>query len=259
MTCKTLISHETDPCYGVFMDKREAYKKFQSGLMLSNEGKLEKAIYCFERAVELYVMADNKLGEANSLLEIGNIYSNMEKDRIARLYFMKALKLYTEIKNPFGEGDALWRLGAICEKHKNYKESLAYYYRSQEKFQKAKDKKSIKKVLNHIAYVLLEIGDQYHHKSNNLIKASEYYEMSLKGFQHVKDGVGIGLALTVMGMISEKEKNYDKSLDYYKKALKRFKKAKDHERAEKVSSFITKINRIKGTGEKSISLNGKSA
>jgi tetratricopeptide (TPR) repeat protein len=226
------------------LDKKEAHKLFHDGLALSDEGRHEEAIYSFERAIELYVMAANKVGEADSLLEIGNIYSNTGKDWIARLYFMKALKLYTKSKNLFGEGDALWRMGVICERHGNYKQSLDYYYKSQEKFQEAKDKKSLKKVLNHIAYLLLEIGNKYNHESNNLIKANEYYEMSLKGFQHVKDVLGMGLALTGMGIVSEREKNYDKSLEYYNRAFKRFKKAKDHEKAETVSSFITKIHKI---------------
>lgn len=87
---------------------------------------------------------------------------------------------------------------------------------------------------------LLTRGNNYL-ESGEIDNALKYYIGAYNAFQVEKDIIGEGYALTGIGFIHEKRKNYGEAKKYYKLSLKKFREAKDKVRSKKVSKLLADL------------------
>lgn len=224
------------------MDKKEALKFFDAGSELYDQGKYQEAFSYYEVALKSFKSVGDVTGEADTLLEIGNVFGVQEKFKTAEIYYKRSLDLYHKAGDPLGEGYALTGLGVIHEKHGNYKESMDYYDKSYKKFMLVKEYESAQKVLDLNASLLLDLGNR-EGDSNNLEKAAECYKKSLELYHLNKDRVGEGYALAGLGIVCEHQADYEDSLKYFEKSLRKFQKAGEYEKAGIISSLIASIHK----------------
>lgn len=161
------------------MDKTDAKIAFDLGTSFYGQGKLEEAISHYKKALGLFKKNMNLQNEADTLLEMGDIYVELNNPKEAQKCYESSLNLYNNIKDLTGVGYALTGLGISFERYKKYEEAREYYEESIKKFQKAKDFKRAGLVSNLIANTY-ELQDA-------IEDAVMDYKRSLELFEKVKD------------------------------------------------------------------------
>ncbi len=164
---------------GVSMDRIDAKGALDLGSSFYGQGKPEKAISYYKKALDLFEKTNDLQGEADTLLEIGDVYLELDNLEEAQKYYNYALDHYSKVKDGTGEGYALTGLGVIFEKYGDYEETREYYEKAIKKFQKVKDFKRAGVVSNLVANTF---------KMQNAIEDAVIdYKRSLELFKKVRD------------------------------------------------------------------------
>ncbi len=81
-------------------------KLFSKGSELYDKGEYEKAFTHFNKALELFRAEKDNQGQANALLEMGNISGVLKDFERAKQYYEGSLILYQRTQDLLGEGYA---------------------------------------------------------------------------------------------------------------------------------------------------------
>lgn len=164
---------------GEKMDEAEALKAFDRGHAYYKQKRPTEALYHYKKALKLFRKVGDAVGEADTLLEMGNIHFNLDNFEVALDYYNESADLYNKKNDLVGEGYALVGLGLVSDKYKEYKKSRDYYEKSLRKFQQVGDYEREGLVLSLIANTYL--------LSDALKNAIVYYKKSLEFFRKIGD------------------------------------------------------------------------
>ncbi|MGB9937107.1 MAG: tetratricopeptide repeat protein [Methanobacterium sp.] len=161
------------------MDKIEAKLAFDIGTNFYGQGNFKKALPYYKKALNLFKSLDNEKKEADILLKMGDICTEIENPDEALNYYESSLKIYSKNNDVMGEGYALTGLGLVFEMYHDYEKSRNYYENAIEKFQLCGDYKRAGMVSNLIAHS--------HEQQDAFEDAILDYKRSRELFGKVKD------------------------------------------------------------------------
>lgn len=122
------------------MVQQDAQEYINQGSKLHELGSLEKALTYYQKALDYLKGTENKKVEADTLLEIGNIYIEKDEYKNAQNFYEKSLNTYKAVDDTVGEGYALTGIGLINEKKGQYADARNYYVDAQSKFEDRSDR-----------------------------------------------------------------------------------------------------------------------
>ena len=104
----------------------------QIGIIHRSHGNLEQAEHAYRQSLALEVQSHNLVGEANSLLELGNLYDDMGHLEEAATFSRQAAEKFVTLCDFLAEGRAHNNLAATLIKLKRYNDARAELHRALE-------------------------------------------------------------------------------------------------------------------------------
>lgn len=153
----------------------------------------------------------NRQGEANTLANIGYIYSSKENYGEAITYFAKAVGINHEIGGIQGEANQLLNLGSTHRLKGELDLALEYCNQAAELHKKISYKQGQANTLGMIGNIY---SDQGKYKD-----AFVHYKEALEIYQETNYRTGEVIQLNNLGMLFLKQKDFDLALQYYFQAL----------------------------------------
>ncbi len=184
-----------------------------------NLGEYDKALEFYQKALLIRREIGDKLGESNTLGNLGWVFYRVKQYETARNYFETALQIRREIKYRIGEGDALYYLGQIYEDLNQNEQALNYYEQALDVYRIINDKKWE-------AAILINIGILYSKLEKNDL-ALEADKQALQIYRQLKDKQGEATALKNIGIDYDHLNNNQNALRFYKQALKLYQEIGD--------------------------------
>ena len=182
------------------MDQQEAIKSLEKGSQFYDDGNIEGSLSYYKTALEIFRKTKNIGKEADTLLQMSDIYTDIKDYDNAEKHYEMSLKCYNKVKDRIGAGYALTGIGMINEKRGEYEQARSYYRKSIKKFKKIKDH-------SREAIVAALIANTY--------EAQEAWEDAITGYRKSSN-------------ISNKFGNKEKEDRYNKKLSTIPKKRKEH-------------------------------
>ena len=185
----------------------EADQLYQQGTAQS----LRKAIAKWEEALKLYREAGDRRGEANTLTNIGQVYSDLEEQQKALEYYSQSLPLSRAVGDRKQEATILNSIGSAYSYLGQKQKAREYFSQSLLLHREAGNRYGEATTLNNIGLVYLELGENQ--------KAKEYYSQSLPLFRSIGDRGGESTTLSNIGLAYSKLGENQKALEYYRQSL----------------------------------------
>ncbi|WP_392482354.1 CHAT domain-containing protein [Nostoc sp. C110] len=218
---------------------------YQEGKQLYQQGTAEsllKAIAKFEQALLLYRQASDRSNgqnlsslEADTLVYIGKIYSNLGEKQKALDYYKQSLPLFEQVGDKQAQGTTLNNIGKIYSELAEKQKALDYYNQSISLRRQVGDK-------NGEAISLNNIGSVYHFLGEKQ-KALDYYNQSLSLKRQVGNKAGIATTLNNIGKVYLDLGEKQKALSYFSQALSLYQQAKDAEK-EGIPTALSNIGTV---------------
>jgi membrane protease YdiL (CAAX protease family) len=121
------------------MVQDDAQEFLDMGSKLHELGSLDEALTYYQKALNYLRNTDDKKTEADTLLEVGNIYIEREEYKNGQEYYEKSLEAYAEVNDQTGEAYALTGIGLVMEKLGKFVDARKYYTDALNKFDYQKD------------------------------------------------------------------------------------------------------------------------
>ena len=172
---------------------------------------LRKAIAKWEEALKLYREAGDRRGEANTLTNIGQVYSDLEEKQKALEYYSQSLPLSRAVGDRKQEASILNSIGSAYSYLGEKQKAREYFSQSLLLYREAGNRYGEATTLNNIGLVYLELGENQ--------KAKEYYSQSLPLFRSMGDRGGESTTLSNIGLAYSKLGESQKALEYYSQSL----------------------------------------
>jgi len=166
--------------------------------------RFEKAIDSHEQALAIFREVKYRLGEGNTLQNLGSVYKFLGRDDKAIEYYDQSLAIFRETKYRVGEAGVLGNLGNSYYRLSRYEDAI----RSQE--QALAIYRELKYRLGE-GTSLLELGEGYS-RQNQLEKAMDLYKQALAILREVKERNYEGTALLRMGELNQKMGRTDEAV-----------------------------------------------
>ncbi|MDF2544420.1 MAG: hypothetical protein K0S47_4138 [Herbinix sp.] len=153
----------------------------------------------------------NRQGEANTLANIGYIYSSKENYEEAIHYFTKALKINHEIGGIQGEANQLLNLGSTYRLKGDLDQALEYCNKAIQLHRQINYKQGQANTLGMMGSIYLSKG--------NLDTAWAYYVEALGIYKETDYKIGVIIQLNNLGILHEKKMDKEQALEYFNQAL----------------------------------------
>jgi serine phosphatase RsbU (regulator of sigma subunit) len=175
------------------------------------ENNVSLGLKMLEEALELFVQLDNKKWIANVSGTQAIIKNTIGQREAAVYHILKALDYYENAVNEDSDFVMMYYIsGTIYKDLKKYEEAEKYYLRGIEWGKKEKSNWS-GRVFTGLANVYTETGDHE--------KALEWSFIALERLKQEQNDIGISRALSDIGVIYKRKKEYNKALKYMEEAL----------------------------------------
>ena len=172
---------------------------------------LRQAIAKWEEALKLYREAGDRRGEAFTLTNIGQVYSDLEEQQKALEYYSQSLPLSRAVGDRKQEATILNSIGSAYSYLGEKQKAREYFSQSLPLHREVGNRYGEARALNNIGLVYLELGENQ--------KAKEYYSQSLPLFRSIGDRGGESTTLSNIGLAYSKLGESQKALEYYRQSL----------------------------------------
>jgi len=173
-------------------------------------GKIDKAIKCTNKALELC----EKIGDKNTQTRVLNnlgVYNAMKGDfKTARYYYEKNLEERKKLGDERTQGIVLFNMGLLHEHIGELDKSIEYYERARLLFEKINDTRNMISIYPTLAYNFTSKGD--------FKKAIEYYDRAVSLAETTQDKSSLGSVYSYYGSFFYRTGDADKALDLFEKA-----------------------------------------
>lgn len=181
------------------------------GYIYSSKENYDEAINYFTQAVQLNNEIGSRQGEANQLLNLGATYKLKGDLEKALKFSNESLKIHIQISYKQGQANALGNIGNILCSYNNFSDALKYYNDALEIYKETEYKRGIAVQLNNIASVFKN--------QNNVSEALNYYNEALyvcrdSDYKQVEADT-----LYNIGQLYQSTNDLDTALNYYNEAL----------------------------------------
>nr|WP_322652944.1 tetratricopeptide repeat protein [Nostoc sp. CmiVER01]MDZ8121886.1 tetratricopeptide repeat protein [Nostoc sp. CmiVER01] len=173
--------------------------------------KATEALERYEAALAFYRDIGARLGEANTLLEIGDVLQFLKRSSEALERYEAALAFYRDIGDRLGEANTLQAIGDVLQFLKRSSEALERYEAALAFYRDIGDRLGEANTLKAIGDVL-----QFLKRSS---EALERYEAALAFYRDIGDRLGEANTLQAIGDVLQFLKRSSEALERYEAAL----------------------------------------
>jgi ppGpp synthetase/RelA/SpoT-type nucleotidyltranferase/Tfp pilus assembly protein PilF len=181
------------------------------GYIYSSKERYDEAIHYFTKALQINVDIGGRQGEANQLLNLGSSYRWLGDMTKALEYCNQALKLHTKIYYKQGQANTLSMIGNIYADRDNYEQAARYYMEALGIYRMTKYKIGEMLQLNNLGALCLKQKDR--------IQAMLYFNQTLDLCRDYEYKQGEADALYQLGKLMHSTSSLEEAVAYYKKAL----------------------------------------
>lgn len=174
-------------------------------------GDNETAMRFFTQSLEVKRQLNNPKELVSTLNNLGIITEEMGNLDKAKDYYLQALNIYEELNDRAGISYTLSNIGILNYNLNNYDKALEYLLRSYRVNEEEGNDFESANNLRNIGIVYYDLS--------NYEKAIEYQLDALKLYEKIDDLTGIANSLGNIGMIYNDLKDFDKALEYYLRSL----------------------------------------
>jgi CHAT domain-containing protein len=199
--------------------KAEADRLFQQGNQQYQTSQFEAALQSWQQALTIYREIQDRLGEGQSLGNLGAAYRNLGDYAKAIEYQQQSLAIARQIKDRNGEGHALGNLGIAYGALGDYAKAIEYQQQRLAIAREIKDRNGEGKSLGNLGIAYLSLGDY--------AKAIEYQQQCLGILREIKDRNGEGQSLGNLGNAYYNLGDYAKAIEYQQQSLAIAREIKD--------------------------------
>ncbi|MEL7598246.1 MAG: tetratricopeptide repeat protein, partial [Clostridiaceae bacterium] len=153
----------------------------------------------------------NRQGEANTLANIGFIYSSKGNQEEALNYFTQAVQINSEIGSKQGQANQLLNLGATYRLKGDLEKALKFSNQAIELHRQIGYRQGEANTLGMIGNILCD--------EKNFIEALKYYNEALEIFRETGYKMGEAVQLNNIGALYKKQKDINQALNYYNDAI----------------------------------------
>jgi CHAT domain-containing protein len=197
---------------------REIKDRLGEGQSLGNLGLAYQALGKYDKAIEFFLQSlaiareiKDRRGEGASLGNLGNVYYSLGKYDKAIEFQLQRLVIAREIKDRRGEGTSLGNLGNVYYSLGKYDKVIDFYLQSLAIKQEIKDRLGEGTSLGNLGNVYYSLG--------KYDKAIDFHLQSLAIKREIKDRLGEGASLGNLGNVYYSLGKYDKAIDFYLQRL----------------------------------------
>ncbi|MCL1489764.1 MAG: tetratricopeptide repeat protein [Pseudanabaena sp. Salubria-1] len=191
--------------------KVEADRLFNQGNQQSNISQFEAAFQSWQQALIIYREIKDRLGEGQSLGNLGLAYYYLGKYDKAIEFQLQSLAITREIKDRNGEGQSLGNLGGAYYSLGKYDKAIEFYLQALAILREIKDRSGESRVLGNLGSAYYSLG--------KYDKAIEFQLQSLAITREIKDRLGEGGVLGNLGNAYVTLGKYDKAIEFYLQTL----------------------------------------
>lgn len=181
------------------------------GYLYSSKENYDEAVNYFTKAVQINHEIGGIQGEANQLLNLGSTCRLKGDLDKALEYCSQAIRLHRQISYKQGQANTLGMIGNIYSDREKFKEALGYYREALAIYREAGYKTGEAIELNSLGLLYM--------KNNDTDNALEYFNRALEVSTECDYKQGEGDALHNIGNIHLAEENLEEAFAYYRKAL----------------------------------------
>ncbi|MEG4495528.1 CHAT domain-containing protein [Microcoleus sp. D3_18_C4] len=181
------------------------------GSVYSRLGEKQKALEYYSQSLPLSRAVGDRGREAITLVSIGSVYSRLGEKQKALEYYSQSLALYRAVGDRGGEATTLTNIGQVYSELGERQKALEYYSQSLPLSRAVGNRSGEAATLTSIGQVYSGLGEKQ--------KALEYYSQSLALFRAVGDRSGEAATLTSIGVVYSELGEQQKALEYYSQSL----------------------------------------
>ncbi|WP_370567678.1 tetratricopeptide repeat protein [Limnothrix sp. FACHB-881] len=189
----------------------EASRLNLAARQLQVRGQNREALPLFQKAYELYRLAQDRAGEGATLTNIGTVYQSLGQYSQALEHYRQALAILKEVGDRAGEGKTLNNLGLVYQSWGQYPQALEHYRQALAICKEVGDRATEGTTLNNIGLVYNNLG-QY-------LQALEQFRQALAIRKEMGDQAGEGTTLNNIGLVYNNLGQYLQALEHYRQAL----------------------------------------
>jgi CHAT domain-containing protein/lipopolysaccharide biosynthesis regulator YciM len=197
----------------------EADRLLEQGNQQYQISQFEAAFQSWQQALTIYREIKNRLGEGQSLGNLGIAYDSLGKYDKAIEFHLQALAISREIKDRLGEGQDLGNLGIAYYSLGKYDKAIEFHLQSLEIKREIKDRLGEGNALGNLGNAYYSLG--------KYDKAIEFHLQSLEIKREIKDRLGEGNALGNLGNAYYSLGKYDKAIEFHLQILAIAREIKD--------------------------------
>lgn len=201
------------------------------GEMHYSTGDLRASLKLFERALALWISADDRRGEALAHLNLGYSLSDLGERHRAAEHYREALSRSTEVEDRRGVALAQTALGGVSAFLGESQSAFDLHRRAVESFRATGNHQGEAAALNGIAHVYENL--------NEMRAALEYYGRGLTIYEQIGNRDFASLNRLYVGRIHHLLGDGLLALDYYRESLRL---------SREVGNRVTEANVLKGIG-----------
>ncbi|CAF0820088.1 unnamed protein product [Adineta steineri] len=216
--------NKADELYNVLLEQtsdqgENAIYYHQLGLVHSNRGDYERAIWYYEQGLEIHqkILPSDHPILATSYSNIGSVYDNLKEYSKAVSFYGKALKIHQKIL-PLNHPDfasSYNNIGLVYSKMGECSKALSFYEKSLEIYQKTLPSYHplFATSYNNIGLVYEKMGE--HSKALSSLEKSLEIDQKTLPSNHPD----LATSYNNIGFVYRNMKDYSKALSYYERAL----------------------------------------
>ena len=201
-----------------------AQSALAEGEQLHKEGTAEskhRAIEKYENALLLWRVAGDRLGESQTLNNLGRVYDDLGEEQKALDYYNQALLLRHAEGDRAGEAQTLNNLGFVYDSMGEEQKALDYSSQALRLERAVGDRAGEAQALHNLGRVYDSLGEKQ--------KALDYYNQALPLRRADGDREGEARTLSNIGLIYDALGERQKAVDDYNQALPLARAMRDHE------------------------------
>ena len=189
--------------------------EFKTGFVYYSNNQYPKAIFHFNKSLELSKIIYNKEAEALSLNRLGNVYQLMGKYNDALTKYEEAIAINRFLNNDQELARTLTNIGSVYRLYGNYEDAINQHFDALDIYEELNDSEGI-------AWSALNIGRLFK-MMKNYQKSIEYVNKSLSIYKKIKKSgkptTGVTLCLKEKGSIYYQMGNLEQAVKYSEEVL----------------------------------------
>ncbi len=231
--------------------KAETDRLFQQGVEQFRSGAFQAALQTYQQVLEIHKTFNDKAGVAETLDNIGEVYTGLSDYDKAMDVLQQALTIRKELNDKAGIGETFNNIGFVHRQLGEYPKALELHHSALEIAKQTGKRAIAAEALHNIAAVYTaqgeydqalelyqqalairkEVGDQRDEGRtlNNIggvydslgeyDQALNYYQQALAIRRTINDKTGVGRILSNIGLVYRQQSQYPKALEFYQQAL----------------------------------------